>query len=60
MATKSEKLHIRVTREMKAALKAEAKRDKRKLSAFCEILLTQGLLQHVSDLAKQQSKEAAA
>jgi hypothetical protein len=54
MALKSEKLHIRVTREMKSTLKSEAKRDKRKLSSFCEILLSMGLLEHTKQLAEQR------
>jgi hypothetical protein len=60
MATKSARLNIRVTRQMKATLVSEAKKEKRSLSAFCDILLTLGLLHHVNDLAKPARPKAEA
>lgn len=40
MATKDTVVHVRVTKQIKAALQSEARKDKRKLSALCEIILT--------------------
>lgn len=50
---KTETITIRVTKQMKSLLRGEAKKDNRKIGSFCEILVTQGVTEHIRKQARQ-------
>lgn len=60
MATKQAVITVRVLKSKKAVIVSEAKKDRRKLSQFCEILLDLGLRQHQATAQAVPSPETTA
>jgi hypothetical protein len=58
--TKDVTVTVRVSTQMKKTLESEARKDKRKLSQLCEILLGYGLREHIIRKATANKTEVAA
>jgi hypothetical protein len=57
--TKDVTITVRVSTQMKKTLESEARKDKRKLSQLCEILLGYGLREHIVRKMASKTEEAA-